>query len=229
MGQVKMSPLCAADPATYRPSLLIASGPDQPPGIAVGALLRDHNMLTGDSIPPDDLAGAGAFGVGAWAGIGADDVVLGIAPLFHISGVILNAAIAVFNDAVLLLVGRYEPDLVLEAFAEHEVTFIIGSITAFNSLMSLAHASAEHFRSVRLLYSGGAPIPPATVQAFQQRFGHYIHNVWGMTETTAGGVAGHAESGPGCTPPAARCPSASLHRELRRRSSPATGTSPRQQ
>ena len=130
-----------------------------------------------------------AVNFGAWVGIGVDDVVLGIAPLFHISGAILNAAAAVFNDASLALVGRYQPDLVLEAFAEHGVTFTIGSITAFNALMSLAHARADHFRSVRLLYSGGAPIPPATVAAFEQRFGHYIHNVWGMTETTAGGIA----------------------------------------
>lgn len=130
-----------------------------------------------------------AVNFGAWADIGDADVVLGIAPLFHISGVILNAATAVFNDAALVLVGRYQPELVLQAFAEHGVTFTIGSITAFNALMSLPHASADHFQSIRLLYSGGAPIPPATVEAFQERFGHYIHNVWGMTETTAGGIA----------------------------------------
>lgn len=130
-----------------------------------------------------------AANFGAWVRIEPDDVVLGIAPLFHISGVILNAATAVFNDATLVLVGRYQPDVVLDAFVEHGVTFTIGSITAFNALMALEHATADHFRSVKLLYSGGAPIPPATVEAFQQRFGHYIHNVWGMTETTAGGIA----------------------------------------
>ncbi|MFI6151889.1 class I adenylate-forming enzyme family protein [Kitasatospora sp. NPDC051170] len=32
-------------------------------------------------------------------------------------------------------------------------------------------------------------MPSATVEAFQERFGHYLHNVWGMTETTAGGIA----------------------------------------
>ena len=130
-----------------------------------------------------------AVNFGTWVPIVPGDVVLGIAPLFHISGVILNAAAAIFNDATLVLVGRYQPDVVLEAFAEHGVTFTIGSITAFNALMALQHASADHLRSVRLLYSGGAPIPPATVEAFRERFGHYIHNVWGMTETTAGGIA----------------------------------------
>ncbi|ROR45790.1 class I adenylate-forming enzyme family protein [Kitasatospora cineracea] len=130
-----------------------------------------------------------AANFGAWVRLGPDDVVLGIAPLFHISGVILNAATAVLNDAALVLVGRYRPEVVLDAFAEHGVTFTLGSITAFNALMALEHAGADHLRHVRLLYSGGAPVPPATVEAFQQRFGHYLHNVWGMTETTAGGIA----------------------------------------
>jgi long-chain acyl-CoA synthetase len=146
-------------------------------GPAKGALNSHGNVLHS------------AVNFGAWVGIGPGDVVLGIAPLFHISGVILNAATAIFNGAQLVLVGRYQPDVVLDAFAEHQVTFTIGSITAFNALLALEHASAEHFQSVRLLYSGGAPIPPATVERFRARFGHYIHNIWGMTETTAGGIA----------------------------------------
>lgn len=133
------------------------------------------------------LHSAEAFG--QWVGLGPDDVVLGIAPLFHISGVILNAAVAILSDARLVLVGRYQPDVVLDAFEEHGVTFTIGSITAFNALMALDRAGAEQLASVRLLFSGGAPIPPSTVEAFESRFGHYIHNVWGMTETTAGGIA----------------------------------------
>src|SRR5690606_4810534 len=69
------------------------------------------------------------------------------------------------------------------------VTFTIGSITAFNAFFELPDVDESYFRTVRLLYSGGAPIPPSTVERFQQRFGPYLHNVWGMTETTAGGIA----------------------------------------
>ncbi|WP_300009373.1 AMP-binding protein, partial [Pseudonocardia sp.] len=50
-------------------------------------------------------------------------------------------------------------------------------------------AGPEHFASVKTLYSGGAPIPPSTVERFRERFGHYIHNAYGMTETTSGVVA----------------------------------------
>src|SRR5699024_192379 len=39
--------------------------------------------------------------------------------------------------------------------------------------------------TLRKIYSGGAPIPPSTTRAFEERFGHYIHNIYGLTETTS--------------------------------------------
>ena len=35
------------------------------------------------------------------------------------------------------------------------------------------------------LYSGGAPIPPSTIKAFSDQFGLYIHNFYGLTETSS--------------------------------------------
>ncbi|WP_236885290.1 class I adenylate-forming enzyme family protein [Dietzia massiliensis] len=117
------------------------------------------------------------------------DVVLAIAPLFHITGAVANATLALIGDATLVFAGRFRPEVVLDAFREHGVTFTIGSITAYNALMRLEGAGPEHFAAVKTLYSGGAPIPPSTVERFAERFGHYIHNGYGMTETTSGVIA----------------------------------------
>lgn len=117
------------------------------------------------------------------------DVVLAIAPLFHITGAVINATLGLITDTTLVFAGRFRPEIVLDAFREHGVTFTIGSITAYNALMRLDEAGPEHFAAVKALYSGGAPIPPSTVDRFAQRFGHYIHNGYGMTETTSGVIA----------------------------------------
>ena len=117
------------------------------------------------------------------------DVVLAIAPLFHITGAVINATLGLISDTTLVFAGRFRPEVVLDAFREHAVTFTIGSITAYNALMRLDEAGPEHFAAVKTLYSGGAPIPPSTVDRFAERFGHYIHNGYGMTETTSGVVA----------------------------------------
>jgi long-chain acyl-CoA synthetase len=124
-----------------------------------------------------------------WLDLAAGDVSFAIAPLFHITGLSLNAGIALLNDATLSMAGRFDPALTIEAFREHGVTTTIGSITAFNAILRLEEAGPEHFETIKLLYSGGAPIPPSTIDAFKSRFGPYLHNIWGMTETTGGGIA----------------------------------------
>jgi long-chain acyl-CoA synthetase len=124
-----------------------------------------------------------------WVRLTPDDVVLAIAPLFHITGMTLNAGIALLVGAKLVLTYRFHPDVTVEAIHEHGVTFTIGSITAFNALLTVPQAGREHLASVRCLFSGGAPIPPSTISLFHDRFGVYLHNVWGMTETTGGGIA----------------------------------------
>ncbi len=130
-----------------------------------------------------------ATGFADFVGVEDGDVVLAIAPLFHITGAVINATLALVTDTTLVFTGRFHAGVVLDAFREHEVTFTIGSITAFNALMKLDEATREHFASVKALYSGGAPIPPSTVERFEERFGPYIHNAYGMTETTSGVIA----------------------------------------
>ncbi|NWL10294.1 acyl-CoA synthetase [Paenarthrobacter nitroguajacolicus] len=124
-----------------------------------------------------------------WAQVASGDVVLAVAPLFHITGAVINAVLSLTSDTTLVFTGRFHPEVVLEAFAEFGVTYTIGSITAFNAIAELPQASAAHFASVRNLYSGGAPVPPATVERFRERFGVYVHNAYGLTETTSGVIA----------------------------------------
>jgi long-chain acyl-CoA synthetase len=120
-----------------------------------------------------------------WIGIDDDDVVLGIAPLFHITGLIGHIGIAALVGAPLVLMHRFDPLACAEIVKERRATFTVGSITVFIALMNAEGVEREHLASLAKIYSGGAPIPPSTVKAFQEQFGHYIHNIYGLTETTS--------------------------------------------
>ena len=124
-----------------------------------------------------------------WIDLRPGDALFATAPLFHITGAVINATIALLHDTLLVLANRFHPEVAIDAFAEHGVTFTIGSITAFNAIYQIPHASRQHFASMKALYSGGAPIPPSTIDRFRERFGVYIHNVYGMTETTSAVIA----------------------------------------
>ncbi|MQA96982.1 MAG: AMP-binding protein [Streptosporangiales bacterium] len=131
-----------------------------------------------------------------WIGVGEDDVVLGVAPLFHITGLVGHIALALLNPCTLVLAHRFEPGVVADAVREHRATFTVGAITVFIALLNAPDVTPDHLATLTKIYSGGAPIPPATVEAFEEWFGHYIHNIYGLTETTspALGVPLHARA-----------------------------------
>jgi long-chain acyl-CoA synthetase len=124
-----------------------------------------------------------------WYDFQPGDVMFAVAPLFHITGVGAVQATTLLHGGALLFANRPHPEVILELFKEHQVGHMIGSITVFNAIYQVEFGTAEHLQSAKALYSGGAPIPPATVVAFEEKFGKYIHNVYGMTETTSATIA----------------------------------------
>ncbi len=120
-----------------------------------------------------------------WVGLSRDDVVLGVAPLFHITGLVGHIAIALLVGAPLVLMYRLDPAVTIETIRDERATFTVGSITVFIALMNSPAADRAALASLTKILSGGAPIPPSTVTAFRDTFGHYIHNVYGLTETTS--------------------------------------------
>ncbi|MGY0498433.1 class I adenylate-forming enzyme family protein [Nocardia sp. FBN12] len=119
------------------------------------------------------------------ASITPGDVVFALAPLFHITGAVVIGALALTERTALVFTGRFDTDVAVDALSEHRVTYTIGSITAFNAMMNSEYATAAHFSTIKTLFSGGAPVPPSTIARFRERFGHYIHNAYGMTETSS--------------------------------------------
>lgn len=111
--------------------------------------------------------------------------VFGLAPLFHITGLIGHIAVSFLAPMPLILAYRFEPGVVLDALAEHRPTYTIGAITAFNALLLHPDFRRDHFSSFTAVYSGGAPIAPAAEKAFLAATGKQVHNGYGLTETTS--------------------------------------------
>jgi long-chain acyl-CoA synthetase len=120
-----------------------------------------------------------------WMGLTPADSVLGVAPLFHITGLVGHVALALLLPCPLVLAHRFHPDVVLDAIREHRPTFTVGAITVFISLAGIDGVTKDDFASFRMLYSGGAPIAPAVTDRFEEQTGLYIHNIYGLTETNS--------------------------------------------
>ena len=130
-----------------------------------------------------------AQAIARWYSAQDGDSILGLAPLFHVTGLIAHVAKSWALAAPLILCFRFEPSVVLETLAEKKPAFTVSAITAFIALLNHPDCTPDKFASLKVIVSGGAPIPPAVVDDFKARTGHYIHSGYGLTETNAGVIA----------------------------------------
>lgn len=120
-----------------------------------------------------------------WAHFQPGGSVFGIAPLFHITGLIGHIAVSFLAPMPLVLAYRFEPAVVLDALRQHRPTYTIGAITAFNALLNHRDFGRDDFSSFTSVFSGGAPISPTAEKAFLGATGLQVHNAYGLTETTS--------------------------------------------
>lgn len=113
------------------------------------------------------------------------DVVLGVAPLFHVTGQVAHLGCAAWAGIPVILFFRFDPGEALKLIEGWKATMTVGSITVFIALMNHPEIRNRNFSTLKKIYSGGAPVSPAVVAEFEKVCGAYIHNIYGMTETNS--------------------------------------------
>ena len=152
------------------------------------ALLTYTSGTTGDPKGAMNTHGNVVFNAGAfreWMSLTPQDVVLGGAPLFHITGLIAHIAVAMLVPMPIALGYRFEPATIIRLAEQYRCTFTVMAITAFTALGADPSVAQADLSSLTKAYSGGAPIAPSVVERFEREVGVYIHNVYGLTETTS--------------------------------------------
>ena len=120
-----------------------------------------------------------------WVDLTGDDVILGLAPLFHITGLIGHLVLALLLPIPCLLTYRFDPGATLDLIEAERPTFTAAAITAFIALLNDESAPQRDLSSLTTVLSGGAPVAPSVADAWEERFGSYITNIYGLTETTS--------------------------------------------
>ena len=121
----------------------------------------------------------------AWLRLGDQDIIAGLAPLFHITGLVAHLTLGMLSGIPVILFYRFDPAEALRLIERWKATFAVAAITAFIALMESRDIGRRNLASLTKVYSGGAPVSPATVERFRKATGTYIHNIYGLTETTS--------------------------------------------
>jgi long-chain acyl-CoA synthetase len=117
-----------------------------------------------------------------WMQIGPGDVILGLAPLFHITGLVAQLALSYAAGIPQILFHRFDAAAVLRLSRQWRPTFCVAAITAYIALMNESGDCPDFLPKC---FSGGAPVAPSLTERFEARFGTYIHNIYGLTESTS--------------------------------------------
>lgn len=120
-----------------------------------------------------------------WMRLDEKDGVLGVAPLFHITGMVGHVAAAATAGCPLVLGYRFDAEQTLRLTERWRPTMTVGSITVFLALMNHPATSKSALSSLTKVYSGGAPVAPSIADRFEAELGIYIHNIYGLTESTS--------------------------------------------
>jgi len=120
-----------------------------------------------------------------WCGLTEADVCLGIAPLFHVTGLIAHIGVAFLLPMPLVLGYRFHPVVMARLIERYRATWVMGSITAYIAMLNEPEVDRHDLSSLSKLWSGGQPVSPSTVEQLEQKFGAYVHNLYGLTEVTS--------------------------------------------
>ncbi|MFI7370518.1 long-chain fatty acid--CoA ligase [Actinoplanes sp. NPDC049668] len=115
----------------------------------------------------------------------SDDVALISAPLFHVAALNQCLLPALLKGGTSVIMPSWDPDDCLDLIGRHGVTWMFGVSTMFARLTGSPRWDTADLSSVRVLLTGGAPVPEALIRRYQER-GLAFCQGYGMTETAPG-------------------------------------------
>ena len=122
-----------------------------------------------------------SLNIGFAVGLGSDDVTLNMLPMFHSGGIGLFTLPSLHVGATAVLLRKFEPDAVVAAIADHQVTAMFGVPAIYLAL--LQHEGFQRAALSRVRFScGGAPCPVTIIETFRDR-GLLFQQGYGLTET----------------------------------------------
>jgi acyl-CoA synthetase (AMP-forming)/AMP-acid ligase II len=163
------APQVAIDPAADLAALPYSSGTT---GLPKGVMLTHRNLVANLCQGQRVLNTA------------PDDVIIAVLPFFHIYGLSVLMAAAVWQGATLVTMPRFDLEQFLTILQDHQITlaFLVPPI-----VLALAkHPLVDRFdlSALRVIASGAAPLDADLEQACGKRLGCMVGQGYGLTETS---------------------------------------------
>lgn len=122
------------------------------------------------------------------------DVVLCIAPLFHVTGLGLVSLPTLFKGGTIVMAPRFDPEWVLRTIAKEQIVAFSAVPTMLQMLCDHPAWDTADLTSMRYVVFGGSPVRERVARAWHGR-GVAMHHGYGMTEGAPGVFMATPEGG----------------------------------
>src|SRR5262245_52183134 len=112
-----------------------------------------------------------------------DDVVMGCLPLFHTFGQTVGMNGTFRMGGTMVLLARFSGEAAIDLMVRENVTIFHGVPTMYIGLLEAA-PKADKLPQLRLCVSGGASLPVAVLERFNELFAAEIFEGYGLSETS---------------------------------------------
>jgi fatty-acyl-CoA synthase len=128
---------------------------------------------------------ATSTGACAWIQSSSEAVVLGVLPLFHLTGMQANMNVPIQLGGTSVLMTRWDRDTAAELIQRCRVTGVTGITTMIVDFLANPKLASYDLSSLVRIGGGGASMPEAVAVKLQERVGLPFLEGYGLTETSA--------------------------------------------
>jgi long-chain acyl-CoA synthetase len=119
-----------------------------------------------------------------FAALKSQHVFLGVIPLFHAFGMTAMMLAPIQLGAPVIYMSRFSAVGAVQHIRERGVSLMFGVPSMFGAMLHLKNASADDFKSIYAMISGGEPLSSPIRDGFRDRFKVNLLEGFGLTETS---------------------------------------------
>jgi long-chain acyl-CoA synthetase len=116
-------------------------------------------------------------------GISDKDRFIGVTPFSHVNGLMRSMMVSLYAGATLFPVLRFDRHAVAEMIEKQRISIFIGVPFMLGVMAKTNYGYRPDLSWLRLCISASAPMPAALNRQFKDKFGIYVRQLYGSTET----------------------------------------------
>lgn len=110
--------------------------------------------------------------------------ILGVLPFFHVYGMTVVMNFAVLQAATMILVPKFDRDMILKTIHKHKPNLFPGAPTMYVGVINHPEIHRFDVSSIEACMSGASPLPVEVQERFEKLTGGRLTEGYGLTETS---------------------------------------------